>query len=177
MTRTSNKREASDTGATENAALGIAHVGETLTRMRLLIRRRIIGRIAIANIAPELELSHLDVLEVMKRINKDGGETTVGAIADAMRIDPSQGSRIVAELVTRGVVRRVASQADGRRSVIERTELGDRLIGEVRAVKQALVAEVMRDWSTEDVEIFSLLFERFVERFETLHPAGERQEE
>lgn len=153
------------------------HVGETLTRMRLLIGRRIIGRTAIANVAPGLELSHIDVLDVMKRIDKSGGEVTIGAIAEMMRIDPSRSSRVVADLVARGVVRRDVSQSDGRRSVIVRTELGDRLVGEIRAVKQALLTQVLEDWPQEDLEAFSVLFERFVAGFEAaIPPTGERSE-
>ncbi|OHV76013.1 MarR family winged helix-turn-helix transcriptional regulator [Rhizobium sp. LCM 4573] len=172
MNESVTRREKTATGKGEE----IARIGDTLTRMRLLIRRRIIGRMAIANVVPGLDVSHLDVLDVMKRIDKAGGEATVGAIAEAMRIDPSRGSRMVAELVTRGVVRRTASQADGRRSLIERTELGERLISEVRAVKQSLLMDVLEDWPAEDVAAFSVLFEKFVTRFEAVHLTGDRSE-
>lgn len=148
----------------------VARVSESIGRMRLLIGRRIIGRTAIANIAPGLELSHLDVLDAMRRIE---GEVTVGAIADMMRIDPSRGSRLVADLVARGILRRDASQADGRRSLVVRTEFGDTLLAELRAVKRSLLAGVLDGWDPDDLHAFSVLFEKFITDFETVFVAAE----
>ena len=34
----------------------VLHISQTMTRMRLMIGRRVIGRMAIAKLAPELEL-------------------------------------------------------------------------------------------------------------------------
>jgi DNA-binding MarR family transcriptional regulator len=141
----------------------LGRISDTLGRLRMLIGRRIIARTAIANTVPGLELSHLDVLEAMRRT---GGEVTVGAIAEAMRIDPSRGSRLVAELVGRGVLRRDASQEDGRRSLIARTELGDKLVDEMRSVKQSLLQHVLQDWDDHDLQVFSQMFEKFVCGFE-----------
>ena len=140
-------------------------ISDTLARLRMLIGRRVIALTAIANTVPGLEISHLDALDVMRRIE---GEVTVGAIADAMRIDPSRGSRMVADLVARGVLRRDASQEDGRRSLLVRTELGDRLLAEIRAVKRSLLVHVLEDWDEEELSAFSQQFERFVASFETV---------
>ncbi|WP_046631632.1 MarR family winged helix-turn-helix transcriptional regulator [Neorhizobium galegae] len=152
----------------------VARVSETLGRMRILIGRRIIGRTAIANIAPGLEISHLDVLDVMRRIE---GEVTVGAIAEAMRIDPSRGSRLVADLVARGILRRDASQADGRRSLVARTDFGDSLLAEIRTVKRTLLARVLEDWPEDELNAFSVLFEKFVSSFEEIYVVPEKPPE
>jgi DNA-binding MarR family transcriptional regulator len=144
----------------------IAHIADVMGRLRLLVGRRVISRNAIDHIAPSLEISHLDVLDAMRRIE---GEVTVGAIADAMRLDPSRGSRLVAELVAQGILRRDASQADGRRSVVVRTELGDRLLAEIHAAKRKLLATVLGDWSPEELSAFAALFEKFVSRFESAY--------
>lgn len=144
----------------------LQHIAETLTRMRLLIRKRTIGRLAIAKVSPGLDVSHLDVLEAMRMIMAEGGEVTVGAIAETMRIDPSRGSRMVAELVSRGILERGVSQADARRSIVKRTQLGERLLSELREVKHALVGEVLTGWSEEEIATFAELFERFTAGFE-----------
>ncbi|WP_117190630.1 MarR family winged helix-turn-helix transcriptional regulator [Rhizobium terrae] len=152
----------------------VARVSETITRMRLLIGRRIIGRTAIANIAPGLDISHLDVLDAMRRVD---GEVTVGAIAEVMRIDPSRGSRLVADLVARGILRRDASQADGRRSLVVRTEFGDSLLAEIRAVKRSLLARVLDNWEADELNAFSILFEKFVTDFESVYLTAEKAQE
>jgi len=152
----------------------VARVSESIGRMRLLIGRRIIGRTAIANIAPGLDISHLDVLDAMRRIE---GEVTVGAIAETMRIDPSRGSRLIADLVTRGILKRDASQADGRRSLVVRTEFGDSLLAEIRAVKRSLLAGVVEGWDPEELNMFSILFEKFITDFESVFLTAEKAQE
>jgi DNA-binding MarR family transcriptional regulator len=146
-------------------------ISDTLARLRMLIGRRVIARTAIANTVPGLEISHLDALDVMRRID---GEVTVGAIAEAMRIDPSRGSRLVADLVARGVLRRDASQEDGRRSLLVRTELGDRLLAEIRSVKRSLLMNVLEDWDEQELDTFSRQFERFVAGFEAVYMKAAR---
>ncbi len=155
----------------------ILEIGQTLTRMRFLIGRRIVGRMAIANVAPGLDLTDLDVLDVSRRIAQAGGEVTVGAIAEAMRIDPSRGSRLVADLVSRGILRRDASQEDGRRSLIAPTELGEKLLKEIRSVKHGLIEQMTADWSKPDREAFSQLFARFVDGFEEVYLSSDRSGE
>jgi len=149
------------------AAADIAHISEVMGRMRLLIGRRVISRTLVDNLAPSLEISHLDALRAMNRIE---GEVTVGAIADVMRLDPSRGSRLVAELVAQGLLRRDVSQTDGRRSIVVRTELGDRLMAEVDATKRRLLASMLDGWTEEELSVFAVLFDKFVSKFEETYP-------
>jgi DNA-binding MarR family transcriptional regulator len=141
----------------------IALISEAMGRMRVMVGRRIIGRLAIDKIAPELELSHLDVLDAVFRCK---GEATVGTIAEIMRIDPSRGSRLVSELVERGMLCRVASQADARRTVVELTEAARRFQKEKLAFKLALIDNFVSDWPKADIAQFAALFSRFVGGFE-----------
>ncbi|MCL6706353.1 MarR family transcriptional regulator [Pseudomonas sp. R2.Fl] len=140
----------------------IASIGASMSKMRMMIGRRIIGRMAIASVAPDLELSHLDVIEAVRRRSEEG-EATVGSIAEAMRIDPSRGSRLVAELVKRGVLRRAVSQEDARRTVVELTDSGQEMIRAFQSVKAKLLHNILDDWPAEDVVRFADLFGRFVE--------------
>ncbi len=89
--------------------------------MRLMIGRRIIGRMAMKRAAPTLELSHLDVIEAVRRIS-ESSEVTVGAVADMMHVDPSRSSRLISELVQGEFLVRSVSQADARRAVVELTD-------------------------------------------------------
>lgn len=172
MTAASTSHEIEALGDDEH----IRRIGQVMTRMRLMTGRRVIGRLAIQNVAPGLELSHLDVLEAVRRAEEEG-EVTVGAVAERLRIDPSRASRIVAEMVTRGVLRRKASQADARRIVVVMTALGQRLISEIHAQKLSVVQSITADWSPEDVETFARLFDRFVGSFEDAFKAREKGEE
>jgi DNA-binding MarR family transcriptional regulator len=146
-------------------AVGVPRIGRSMSRMRLMTGRRLIGRLAIHSVAPGLELSHLDVLDAVRRAQA-AGEVTVGTIAEMLRIDPSRASRIVADMVGRNVLRRKASQADARRIVVVMTPLGQRLLSEIRAQKLSFVSEIVADWPKEDVEAFAALFERFMDGYE-----------
>lgn len=149
-------------------------IGDTMTRMRLMMGRRVISRLAIARVAPGLELSQLDILDVVRRLRGEEQAVTVGAIAEAMRLDASRGSRLVAELVSRGILRRDACQEDGRRSLIQITEAGEALLSEISIVKQSMIERVLEDWSPEERHAFGALFERFIERFEQISQIPEQ---
>jgi DNA-binding MarR family transcriptional regulator len=141
----------------------VLHVSQTMTRMRLMIGRRVIGRMAIAKLAPGLELSHIDVLDIIRRAD---GDVTVGAIAEGMRIDPSRGSRVVADMVEGGLLKREVSQEDARRSILKITPLGHNLMREIHVVKVGVIRDVMEGWPEDDIAAFAVLFERFIDRFE-----------
>lgn len=152
----------------ESASPDAQRIGDTMTRMRVMMGRRVISRLAIARAAPGLELSQLDILDVVRRLRADQQPVTVGAIADAMRLDASRGSRLVAELVARGILRRDACQEDGRRSLIQITDAGEALLSELRNVKQSMIEQVLEDWSLEERHVFGALFERFIDRFDQI---------
>jgi DNA-binding MarR family transcriptional regulator len=69
-------------------------------------------------------------------------------------------------MVTRGVLRRKASQTDARRIVVVLTALGQRLLSEIQAQKLALIEGIVDDWSEDDVDAFARLFDRFIGGFE-----------
>jgi len=143
----------------------IALIGQAMTRMRLMIGRRFIGKLAIERHGAGMELSHLDVLGVVRQL-QDSSEATIGAIAQQMRIDPSRSSRIVADLVKRGALKRQVSQEDARRSIVVLTDMGKRLMSQVKEVKLEAISEVLADWPPEASAAFARLFDRFIEGLE-----------
>ncbi|SIQ45682.1 transcriptional regulator, MarR family [Rhizobium sp. RU33A] len=149
----------------EGGDSSLAIIGHAMTRMRLLIGRRFIGRMALKRIGTGLELSDLDAIGVIKRIGSQQ-EVTVGTIAEQLRIDPSRGSRIVADLVKQGLLERAASQEDGRRSLVRVTAAGRKVLDEIEAIKRETITEATAGWSDEDVEAFARLYARFTEGLE-----------
>lgn len=153
----------------------LATIGHAMTRMRLLIGRRFIGRMALKRIGTGLELSDLDAIGVIKRIGSQQ-EVTVGTIAEQLRIDPSRGSRIVADLVKQGLLERAASQEDGRRSLVRVTTAGRKVLDEIEAIKRETITEATAGWSIEDVEAFGQLYARFTEGLEAQFKRFEQDE-
>ncbi|EJB05043.1 transcriptional regulator [Rhizobium leguminosarum bv. trifolii WSM597] len=152
----------------------VPRIGRSMGRMRLMTGRRLIGRLAIQSAAPGLELSHLDVLDAVRRA-QPAGEVTVGMIAEMLRIDPSRASRVVADMVGRNVLRREASQADARRIVVVMTEVGQKLLAEIVAQKLAIISEIVSNWPEEDVDRFAILFERFIGGYEAVFQSRDKE--
>ncbi|MGF0536916.1 MarR family winged helix-turn-helix transcriptional regulator [Agrobacterium sp. ES01] len=154
----------------ESADADIDLISQAMSRWRLLIGRRIISRVTIDKVAPELDISHFDVIEVVRR---GAGEVTVGAIAEAMRVDPSRSSRLVAELVQNGMLQRAVSQEDARRTVVLLTEKSLGMMKEMQRIKRDIIEGCLTGWADDDVAQFSRLFSRFVDEFEGIARARE----
>jgi DNA-binding MarR family transcriptional regulator len=140
----------------------IARITDGMGRMRLLIGRRYISRLVIGRAGAGMELSHVDLLLLVRRLASTQ-EITVGTIARHMNLDHSRASRIVAELVKRGLLRRGLSQEDARRSLVVLTPDGDACLDRMREIKHETMEQVLSEWSREDLKVFADLFDRFVE--------------
>jgi len=164
MTGTQNKTDTRPQASAATPEKGgdpaLAGIGQAMTRMRLLIGRRFIGRMALKRIGTGLELSDIDAIGVIKRVAPHQ-EVTVGAIAEQMRIDPSRGSRIVADLVRQGLLERAASQEDGRRSIVRMTAAGKQVLEQIEEIKRELIIEATAGWPQDDIVKFAALYDRF----------------
>ncbi len=150
------------TAADSNA---IASIGSAMARMRLMIGRRFIGNLVLSRVGGGMELSHLDVVGTVRRLQASQ-EATVGAIAEELRVDPSRSSRIVADLVRQGLLKREVSQEDARRTIVVITPVGQDLLKKADEVKRDTIREIVADWPAEDVERFAELYDRFISGFD-----------
>lgn len=157
------RMNASDSDRAGDASL--RRLSATMTRNQLIMRRRVISRVTIAAVAPALEVTHLDVLDLVQRFEAEC-EVTIGGVAEGMRIDPSRASRIVAELVGQGLLERRICQADARRSILVVTPEGAALVSEIHAVKRHLLETITENWKPEELDAFAGLYERFVTALE-----------
>jgi DNA-binding MarR family transcriptional regulator len=62
---------------------------------------------------------------VLNVVAEASGEMTVGGIATEMGVTQPVASRTIAACIADGLLRRAASQADGRRTVLELTDTGE----------------------------------------------------
>lgn len=138
-----------------------------MRRWRLMAKRRIIGQMALRRALPGLELLHLDVIEAVQMIGHEG-EVTIGAIAEAMHIDPSRGSRLVSQLVDDGLLERRVSQADARRTVVALAGKAKSFDRQKDKVHRTVIETVTTGWPEEDVERFADLLTRFIDGLEAV---------
>ncbi|MBB4007157.1 MarR family winged helix-turn-helix transcriptional regulator [Allorhizobium taibaishanense] len=142
-------------------------ISGTMARMRMMMGRRFMSRIALSRMesGQSMELSHFDVIKIVSHAGRDQ-EVTVGVIAEQMRIDPSRASRVVADLVRRGALRREASQADARRTIVALTENGRHVLRHFETVRREVISQTLANWNPEDIILFETLFDRFISGLE-----------
>lgn len=154
--------EAAESLATEPArAEKVARVDVALGHIRRSMTRRGLGRRVLADLGLDIDASVVETLEAIAPEDADSDEIAVGTVATRLSVDASQASRLVAETVRLGLVRRVPSQADGRRSALALTETGRALLASTRSYKRALLRDHFADWSDGDLADFARLLARF----------------
>ncbi|WP_018351490.1 MarR family winged helix-turn-helix transcriptional regulator [Longispora albida] len=91
------------------------------------------------------------------------GEITVGAVAEALAVDPSVSSRMVSDCITAGYLTRAASQRDGRRTVLRLSPEGIGLLGRFREQQEKAFLHITAGWSERDRLDFARLMLKYVD--------------
>lgn len=102
----------------------------------------------------------LDLLEAEDRAVR---EVTLGGVADRLGVDQPRASKLVADAVRRGLVRRDADQSDGRRTILTLTDAGAAAVDDVHHTRRQAFAAAMANWSAEERAEFARLLSRFIE--------------
>ncbi|MFJ5048548.1 MarR family winged helix-turn-helix transcriptional regulator [Streptomyces sp. NPDC088719] len=89
------------------------------------------------------------------------GETTVGGLAAEMGVAQPVASRTVAACIADGLLRRAASQSDGRRTVLELTEHGEAERNRFAVEQREAFLEITVAWSPEERTQFARLLTRY----------------
>jgi DNA-binding MarR family transcriptional regulator len=145
-----------------------------MVRIRRSMTRRTLARLATRDTGQALDPGLTDVLDAVAEgpgvpdqaepvHDASIHDVSVGLVATRLGIDPSRASRQVAAAIRAGYLRRVASQADGRRIHLELTELAEDIAEAAHRSRQRLYAELMRDWSATDRATFAGLLGRFTD--------------
>lgn len=171
--------QARHSGLSPRAAEAIGEIDLVMSKFRRSIQRREFGRQILAAVDPTMELSHLDAIAAIAFDPGQEGdiEVTVGVLAERMSIDPSRASRLAAEVVERGFVRRVASQADARRICLQLTRKGKALVDAFYHNKMRIFSAAMGQWTEQELTTFAELLGRFSEWMTAGRTAGETEEE
>lgn len=151
-----------EAGLSHPAAVALVEIDQIMQRIRRNAGRKEFANALLKSVDPQLDASHLDVIwTVVVGGKPPGGEVTVGMIAEKLLVDPSRASRLVAELVEMGYLRRVASQSDSRRICLELTDKGESFSLQFHRRKWEKMAKGMSDWTEDEVVTFARLLDRF----------------
>ncbi|UNT00890.1 MarR family winged helix-turn-helix transcriptional regulator [Streptomyces tubbatahanensis] len=145
----------------------LSDIEAAMVRIRRRQSRRSLARPVVDDLDEPVDLNTLAVIDAVDEGAGDSGsgsgsDVTVGFVADRLAIDPSRASRIVAEAVRSGFVRRVASQEDGRRSCLELTATGEEAVVAAHRTRQLFYSDVLGDWDAGEQREFARLLTKFV---------------
>jgi DNA-binding MarR family transcriptional regulator len=93
-------------------------------------------------------------------------EVGLSEMADVLRCDPSNVSRLLDRLATRGLAYRDRAEHDGRVSVVKLTDEGTALVGHFEAVLETRLNRLVADWPSYKRDAIADALARLVE---TIH--------
>ena len=136
-----------------------------MVRIRRSQTRRSLSKLAERELGRPIAMSRSFVVDALDESadTASASEITVGDIAERLGIDPSRASRMVAEAIDAGDVRRIASQSDGRRITLELTTQGRELARSARRLRLKLFDRAMSDWSAHDRDQLARLLTKFID--------------
>ncbi|MET7641093.1 MarR family winged helix-turn-helix transcriptional regulator [Streptomyces sp. NPDC005438] len=102
------------------------------------------------------------VFELLDVVEAADTAPTVTEVAGELAVDQPRASRLVAQALNAGLLRREADQRDGRRSLLTLTEDGVDVLATVRGFRRRVISEATAGWPSPDREALAELLTRFV---------------
>lgn len=135
------------------------------------LRRTVL--LEVENPVSPKDLNRMVVLGVVEEgAGAPDAETTVGAVAERLRLDPSAASRAVADCISAGHLVRAASQRDGRRTVLHLSAQGVAVLAAFRAHQRAAFEYITADWDERERLDLARLMLKYVDSIAGLRHRG-----
>jgi DNA-binding MarR family transcriptional regulator len=148
-------------------------VDRAMVRIRRSQSRRTIGQLMRQRLGGRLNLANVSVADALQELAEIGDpRPTIGSMAQSLGIDPSRASRMTTAAIRAGLVRRIASQSDGRSSHLELTGDGSKALELVREFRLKFFAQLMSGWSDRECAEFGRLLIRFTDSLPGVFGAG-----
>jgi DNA-binding MarR family transcriptional regulator len=140
---------------------------ETVVEQAMVAIRRRQSRRSLAHRAERkqglaVSIAVTEVLDVVEDNSDSGEQTTVTGLGRRLGIDQPRASKLAGQAIAAGVLRRVADQRDGRRSLLELTAGGRAYLERVHEYRRSQFAAAMSGWTDDDRETFADLLTRFI---------------
>lgn len=152
-----------------NDAALLSDAGKALFRLGRVFHRHPLPEALKSRTEGGVELSKILAVQAVEAVFEADEEVTVGAVAQRLGLDPSTASRVVAEAVRDGLLARAASQADGRRSLLELTPSGHALAEDAARYQRSVFESVTDTWTDKERREFARLFVKLVEKVDAAH--------
>ncbi|WP_214408757.1 MarR family winged helix-turn-helix transcriptional regulator [Sphaerisporangium fuscum] len=144
----------------------VAAIEQAMVAIRRSQARRALARLSRERGGrEELPDAVFELLDAVDTATARGSAPTVTEAAAALGVDQPRASRLTAQALEAGLLRRAADQADGRRSLLLLTPEGRAALDGIHAFRQRVIAEATAAWPQEDRAALARLLTRFVGDF------------
>jgi DNA-binding MarR family transcriptional regulator len=109
---------------------------------------------------------------LMLRTLDDCGPMDINGLATSLGVDPSTAGRQVAVLQNTGLVLKSPAPGDRRRSIITPTAEGLRRMETVRERRTESVADLLADWTEDELRTLGVLFDKYNRAVAAKHLTG-----
>lgn len=150
--------ESADVAAVERAVVVLRRQQGRNALARLSARRG--ARSGTVGTLPDQVFQLLDAVEHATTLGRPPSVTEAAAL---LAVDQPRATRLAAQALDAGLLRREADQSDGRRSLLALTPDGRAALAQIRAFRRRVIAEALRDWSADDRADLARLLGRFVD--------------
>jgi len=143
----------------------IAAIARAMVTIRRRQARRALARAAEYSVpapGPALPDQVVQLLDAVADADTRGTTLTVTDAADLLGVDQPRASRLAAQALAAGLLRREADQADGRRSLLRLTTAGHTVLTGIDDFRQSVIADATAGWPEADRAALARLLTRFV---------------
>src|SRR5215469_3486400 len=137
-------------------------VEQAMVALRRRQSRRSLGRRAEREHGMAVSIAVTEVLDVVEDNSDSGEQTTVTGLGRRLGIDQPRASKLAGQAIAAGLLRRVADQHDGRRSLLKLTAGGRAYLEQVHQYRRSQFARAMSGWTEQERETFADLLTRFI---------------
>lgn len=151
--------------ATSAAGSRLDALDDALVGLRRAQQQPAYRRALLAGIDADIELATVRVLRAVQRA---GSPPSIGDVAERLVVDASTASRFVDRAVSDGWLVRRACADDRRRTRLELTPAGARVLDRVTAQRRRILAQLTHDLEPEDVDRFVELLSLLTTRLDAV---------
>jgi len=137
-------------------------VEQAMVAIRRSQSRRSLARRAERDHGLAVSVAVTEVLDIVEANHDVGQQTTVTGLGRHLGLDQPRASKLAGQAIAVGLLRRVADQHDGRRSLLELTAGGRAYLDQVHQYRRRQFAQAMSGWTDQERDTFADLLTRFV---------------
>jgi DNA-binding MarR family transcriptional regulator len=148
----------------------LTRIDRSLMALRQVLVRPVTSELPIPSLGRSVEFAKVVACEAVAAISSGAHAPTVKVLADALHVDHSTMSRVLADAEADGLLVRGQDPEDRRRTTVELSPDGRTLVADGQDLRVWFMAQVLDEWDPADVDALAGYLERAVATFQERFP-------